>query len=83
MAEDGSRGTSPGPGLPGYERPTLYHGVKAENDAFRAFIMYKNQSVDIGLYPAAEDAARAYDRKVWRLLEEGSEGRRVLPYGNE
>lgn len=64
MADDGSRATSPGPGMSGQERPTIYHGVKAENDAFRAFVLYKNQSVDVGLYPTAQDAARAYDRKV-------------------
>ncbi|CAN0601823.1 unnamed protein product, partial [Ectocarpus sp. 12 AP-2014] len=40
-----------------------YQGVKAENDAFRAFVLYKNQMVDIGLFPTAQAAARAYDRK--------------------
>lgn len=64
MTDDGSRASSPGPGIPGLERPTVYHGVKAENDAFRAFVLYKNQSMDIGLYPTVQDAARAYDRKV-------------------
>lgn len=59
-ADDGSRAASPALG----ERPTIYHGVKAENDAFRAIVIYKNQAVDAGLYPTAEDAARAYDRKV-------------------
>lgn len=59
-ADDGGRAASPGVG----ERPTIYHGVKAENDAFRAIVIYKNQAVDVGLYPTAEDAARAYDRKV-------------------
>lgn len=60
--EDGTRAASPGPGA--QERPAVYHGVKAENDAFRAFIVHKNQTVDIGLFSTADDAARAHDRKV-------------------
>ncbi|CAM9215010.1 unnamed protein product [Sphacelaria rigidula] len=63
-ADDGSRAASPALG----ERPTIYHGVKAENDAFRAIVIYKNQAVDAGLYPTAEDAARAYDRKALSLF---------------
>ncbi|CBJ48429.1 Chromodomain helicase-DNA-binding protein, putative [Ectocarpus siliculosus] len=70
--EDGGRSTSPGPGGSGrhhgQERVRGYQGVKAENDAFRAFVLYKNQTMDIGLFPTAQAAARAYDRKALSLF---------------
>lgn len=68
--EDGGRAGSPGPGGGGrcqgsqQDKVPAFHGVKTENDAFRAFVLYKNQVLDIGLYPTAQTAARAYDRKV-------------------
>lgn len=77
----GGRSGSPGPGggrHQGQDRLPSFHGVKAENDAFRAFVMYKNQTTDIGLFATAQEAARAYDRKVgggwgpdWSLAKEG------------
>lgn len=62
----GGRSTSPGPAGRPQEQDRLpsFHGVKAENDTFRAFVMYKNQTTDIGLFATAQEAARAYDRKV-------------------
>ncbi|CAM9267447.1 unnamed protein product, partial [Scytosiphon promiscuus] len=50
------------------DRLPTYHGVKAENDAFRASVLYKNQTMDIGLFPTAQAAARAYDRKALSLF---------------
>lgn len=73
MEDGGGGGRSASPGLaagrhqgqvPGQDRLPSFHGVKAENDAFRASVMYKNQTTDIGLFATAQEAARAYDRKV-------------------
>ena len=68
--EDSGR-TSPGPGSgrnqgqnQNQDRLASFHGVKPENEAFRAFVLHKNQTLDIGLYPTAQAAARAHDRKV-------------------
>eukprot|EP00904_Undaria_pinnatifida_P001417 jgi/Undpi1/11276/HiC_scaffold_30.g13574.m1 len=72
--EDGGRAGSPGPGGGGrcqgsqQDKVPAFHGVKTENDAFRAFVLYKNQVLDIGLYPTAQTAARAYDRKALSLF---------------
>lgn len=65
----GARSTPLGTGGPGrhqaQDKSPSFNGVKAENDAFRAFVLYKNQTTDIGLFATAQEAARAYDRKVW------------------
>lgn len=41
-----------------------FRGVKPENGGFRAFVLHRNHTVDLGLHSSARAAARAYDRKV-------------------
>lgn len=76
--EDSGR-TSPGPGagrrqvqnqdlnhgqVQPQDKVPSFRGVKPENGGFRAFVLHRNHTVDLGLHSTARAAARAYDRKV-------------------
>ncbi len=44
------------------ESATGFRGVKLQRGRFRARLSVGGKQVDVGIYDAAEDAARAYDK---------------------